>query len=146
MSKPMKFCEHVGCHELVPYDVTYCDKHQHVQRPKRRTRKRTKEHNKKVYRQRMERSKQAEHDYNRFYKTAAWRHLSHAMLVQHPICQSCHEKGIIKMANLVDHIVPIREDWSKRLDPNNLQTLCYACHTEKTKEDHAREFNKKLLK
>ena len=51
----------------------------------------------------------------------------------------CLLKGIVKKADLVDHIVPIREDWSKRLDSTNLQSLCYRCHREKTRKDHQRE-------
>lgn len=126
MSKPMKFCDHAGCHVEVPFDVKYCDKH-------------TKQNGKLIYRQRMERSKNAEHDYNRFYKTTAWKKLSRRTLQEKPICAECYRHGIVKMAKLVDHIVPIREDWSKRLDPDNLQSLCYECHVKKSRVDHARE-------
>ena len=41
---------------------------------------------------------------------------------------------IIKIGDVVDHIIPIRMDWSKRLEPTNLQTLCHACHNKKTKK------------
>lgn len=37
-------------------------------------------------------------------------------------------------AELVDHIVPIR-DGGERLDLNNLQSLCRACHDIKTADD-----------
>ena len=47
----------------------------------------------------------------------------------------CRSKDIIKIGDVVDHIIPIRVDWSKRLEPTNLQTLCHACHNKKTKED-----------
>ncbi|MEC2504384.1 HNH endonuclease, partial [Bacillus cereus] len=50
-------------------------------------------------------------------------------------------KDIIKIGDVVDHIIPIRVDWSKRLEPSNLQTLCHACHNKKTKEDEKK--NKK---
>ena len=38
-------------------------------------------------------------------------------------------------ATLVDHIIAIRVDPSRRLDPSNLQSLCNSCHIEKTRED-----------
>ncbi|PFK07818.1 HNH endonuclease, partial [Bacillus cereus] len=40
---------------------------------------------------------------------------------------------------VVDHIIPIRVDWSKRLEPMNLQTLCHACHNKNTKEDEKKK-------
>ena len=46
-----------------------------------------------------------------------------------------------------DHIVPVSKDWSKRLDPNNIQILCRDCNYGKSNlhntdwrkdsEDHA---------
>ena len=53
----------------------------------------------------------------------------------HGLCVQCRSNGIIKIGDVVDHIIPIRVDWSKRLEPINLQTLCHACHNKKTKED-----------
>ncbi|MEC2595813.1 HNH endonuclease, partial [Bacillus cereus] len=59
----------------------------------------------------------------------------------HGLCVQCRSKDIIKIGDVVDHIIPIRVDWSKRLEPSNLQTLCHACHNKKTKEDEKK--NKK---
>ncbi len=38
-------------------------------------------------------------------------------------------------AELVDHIIPSKDDWSDRLNSNNLQSLCRACHRAKTKRE-----------
>lgn len=35
----------------------------------------------------------------------------------------------------VDHIVPVRKDWSRRLDPTNLQVLCEECNRGKASRD-----------
>ena len=59
----------------------------------------------------------------------------------HGLCVQCRSKDIIKIGDVVDHIVPIRVDWSKRLEPSNLQTLCHACHNKKTKEDEKKNKN-----
>ncbi|WP_257143356.1 HNH endonuclease [Bacillus cereus] len=47
----------------------------------------------------------------------------------------CRSNGIIKIGDVVDHIIPLLVDWSRRLEPNNLQTLCHACHNQKTRND-----------
>ena len=148
----MRFCNAAGCREVIPVGQYYCDKHQYLQKEyeerkkhwrqdkyKGMTKEQQHQYNRKVYKQRMERSAKAPHDYNRFYKTSAWVKLSHKTLQNNPICVSCYRKGIIKKADLVDHIEPIRENWNRRLDPDNLQPLCYRCHRIKTRKDHARE-------
>ncbi len=53
----------------------------------------------------------------------------------HGLCVQCRMNGIIKIGDVVDHIIPLLVDWLRRLDPVNLQTLCHACHNKKTKED-----------
>ncbi|WP_241559470.1 HNH endonuclease [Lacticaseibacillus hulanensis] len=51
-------------------------------------------------------------------------------------CQACGE--VVKDRKLVDHIIPRRLcTWTQALDPSNLWTLCYRCHTIKTElEQH----------
>jgi 5-methylcytosine-specific restriction endonuclease McrA len=34
-----------------------------------------------------------------------------------------------------DHVVPLSKDWSRRLDPANLQILCQACNFGKSNRD-----------
>ena len=51
---------------------------------------------------------------------------------QEPLCEMCKENERLTVATEVDHIVPIKKDWSKRLDINNLQSLCHSCHMKKT--------------
>ena len=38
-------------------------------------------------------------------------------------------------AELVDHIIPSKDDWSDRLNSENLQSLCRECHKVKTKRE-----------
>ena len=47
----------------------------------------------------------------------------------HYLCQVCLSKNILNYDDLsVHHILPLREDFSKRLDNNNLITLCEKHH------------------
>lgn len=109
--KPVRQCEHAGCTVLVPYDVKYCTEHK-------------KQSEKQRYSYRMER----EGKYQRFYKTTAWRKLSHNYLLANPLCEWCLKNGIMRKADIVDHIEPIRDNWDRRLDKDNLRSLCNSCH------------------
>jgi len=44
------------------------------------------------------------------------------------LCEDCYEKGELKAAQQVHHIVPIAEDKTKRLEYNNMRALCRECH------------------
>jgi 5-methylcytosine-specific restriction enzyme A len=84
-----------------------------------------------------------------FYKSKEWRVLSNKVYIkQKGMCQEClknkrmvtgtvDKNGKFKR-NIVDHIIPIKVDWSKRLDESNLQVLCLPCHNKKTAEDKER--------
>lgn len=67
-----------------------------------------------------------------------WRRLSEAVRSTEPYCRMCAERGIVRPAQLVDHIVPVEIAPDKRLDQGNLQPLCRICHGVKTAEDLAR--------
>lgn len=117
MAKPLKQCEHPGCRTLVSYDVRYCEKHQHKA-------------NVETYHKRMYDSDESK--YQKFYRLTAWRKLSRRFLENNPICVKCYQNGVIRKADVVDHVIEIRDDWSRRLDESNLQPLCYRHHNRKT--------------
>ena len=48
---------------------------------------------------------------------------------------ACLEIDITKPADVVDHVIELTDDWSKRLDPDNLQSLCHVCHNSKTRHE-----------
>ena len=130
MSKPMHLCNHPGCMTLIPYDQRYCEKHEYRKPIDQADSKERHRINKATYRRRI--TSKHEGKYQRFYRSAAWKKLSHHWLMMHPLCVACEARGIYRKGDLVDHITELRDDWSKRLDPSNLQTLCYACHNRKT--------------
>ena len=67
----------------------------------------------------------------RFYDSASWHKLRIAILVRDNYeCQQCKCAGKHTHATEVHHIVPIRKDYSLRLEPSNLVALCKRCHYE----------------
>jgi 5-methylcytosine-specific restriction protein A len=63
-------------------------------------------------------------------KTKRWAALRWQILERDGFaCVQCGARGRLE----VDHIRPVRTDPEKAFDPGNLQSLCPACHTRKTR-------------
>ena len=70
-----------------------------------------------------------------FYKSRAWQNARSFVLDRsHGLCERCLERGGMRPADVVHHIVPLSEanigDPKVSLDPGNLMALCHDCHTE----------------
>lgn len=126
--KPKRLCNHAGCNQLVSYDQTYCSKH--------------KEEAKKNHYDNYENRKKIGGKYFWFYKSKRWQKLSRLHRMNYPMCEQCLKDGIVRKADLVDHIEEIRDNWEKRFDEDNLQSLCHSCHWKKTKEEQEKRKSK----
>lgn len=72
------------------------------------------------------------------YHTSRWTRLSKEWRRSHPLCAECQRKGIIKAADVADHIIPWPVCGNDGFyDRNNLQSLCEACNHEKGQRDKA---------
>ena len=118
---PKKICNQINCHTLIPMSERYCAAHK---------REVVKETNKSY--DKYNRNK----EHTKFYNSTEWRELRRVVL-EHSggLCVKCMEFDIVTKANVVDHIIPIEKDYTKRLDITNLQPLCHACHNKKTADD-----------
>lgn len=58
-------------------------------------------------------------------------------MADEPLCRMCGALGKAVPAAIVDHIIPVREAPERRLDPTNLQSLCWSHHAAKTQRDRA---------
>lgn len=68
-------------------------------------------------------------DARRFYESYEWRKLRYTILQRDGAkCLACGADRQTGTTLHVDHILPLRKHWDKRLDPENLQTLCSACN------------------
>ncbi|OGU82654.1 MAG: hypothetical protein A2W11_06155 [Ignavibacteria bacterium RBG_16_35_7] len=119
---PRKPCRHPGCRELVS-NGPYCEKHE-----------KKKQEEVKVERIKYdkERGTSASRGYN--YR---WSQYSKRYRKEKPLCVMCEKEGVLKIAECVDHIVPVDgPDDILFWEPSNHQGLCQKHHSEKTaKED-----------
>lgn len=109
-----------GCNKLTK--ESYCENHAHLKAEKEL--KRYKQYN-----------KQRDPVLTKFYNSKEWRMLrDYIMSINQYLCIQC----TLVPADVVDHIIPVTVDWSKRLDHNNCQPLCHDCHNKKTAEDNVK--------
>lgn len=79
-------------------------------------------------------------DYDRRRGSAAargygyrWQQYSENYRRAHPLCCRCKARGVTTPTECVDHIEPVTGPDDPRFwDPDNHQSLCLTCHSEKT--------------
>ncbi|EAG3021907.1 HNH endonuclease [Listeria monocytogenes] len=83
-------------------------------------------------------------DLTKFYQSTAWRKKRAEILKRDGhMCKDClseleagkQPSGTLDRNLHVDHIMPIREDYNRRLDSSNLQVLCQYHHNIKTRRE-----------
>lgn len=68
-------------------------------------------------------------EYVRFYYSKEWQSVRQLALKRdNYLCVRCRSNGIIRLAEMVHHKIPIKLDNTKRLELDNLESLCEACH------------------
>ena len=68
------------------------------------------------------------------YNTTRWRRVREQVLQGNPLCVNCETLGLLTVAQMVDHIEPVRlggEFWAM----DNLQPLCNSCHGVKSQSE-----------
>lgn len=127
--KPLRPCKSAVCSNLT--NERYCKDHQPI----------VKEQNKERHRHydKYQRDQEAAS----FYKSREWeRAREQALIRDHGICQHCLKDKQITMAEMVDHVIPIKIAWHLRIYLPNLQSLCNQCHAIKTADDKQKYGNK----
>lgn len=61
-----------------------------------------------------------------------WIQFRKMILAREPYCRQCMREGRPEKATDVDHIIPHKGNASLRLNPENCQPLCKACHGKKS--------------
>jgi len=118
---PKKICNEISCNTLIPMSERYCAAH------KRDNIQRRNSHYDKNFRNKK---------HQIFYSSSEWRKIRKIVMIKAGgLCASCMDMNIVTNADVVDHIVPITIDYTKRLEESNLQPLCHTCHNKKTADD-----------
>lgn len=122
---PKKICNAPGCHSLISMKERYCVAHK-IDAANNSTTKSQKRYKKydTLFRNK---------DHKAFYNSKEWKELREFVLEKNGgLCLECSKRDILTKADVVDHIIPIEYDFTKRLDLSNLQPLCHTCHNRKT--------------
>lgn len=109
--RAMKLCAWPSCPNLVRGGVTYCPDHA-------KQKQRNQDQRRGNFRQRGYSSN--------WDKPGGVREMK---LRRNPLCQRCEERGIVRSAQLVHHIVSLSKGGSLT-DMNNLMSCCIKCHDE----------------
>lgn len=109
----VKLCR--KCKRIIEYPNIYCSKCKELYEEKQKE-------SRAISNSKYNKSRNKEHV--RFYKSAEWILLKNKKLQDTLYrCERC--EGI---ATEVHHIVELSEDWNKRLEYDNLKTVCLECH------------------
>ena len=60
-----------------------------------------------------------------------WRQMSERIRRQRPLCEDCKAIGKVVPSVECHHVIAIKDDPSRRLDPSNVVAVCRACHIER---------------
>lgn len=107
--RPKKPCNYPGCSALVPGGERHCEAH-------RKQIHRTYDRNRR------------DPDLYKFYGSVVWQRLREYKKTRDPLCEECLNKGKVVPVEHVHHKIPAGRDPSKRLDIDNLISLCEMCH------------------
>jgi 5-methylcytosine-specific restriction endonuclease McrA len=66
-----------------------------------------------------------------------WKGLRAAFLQRHPFCTYCQDRGIWRIATVVDHIIPHQGDLELFYAQSNWQPLCKRCHDSVKQREEA---------
>lgn len=112
--KPKSPCRFRGCPELT--EEKYCEKHRKLE----------------------------SHYYNKYkrdpdtYKRYGnrWRRIRQFYIKEHPVCELCERKNILRPVEEVHHIVSLSKGGTHREE--NLMSLCKSCHSRITATEGGR--------
>lgn len=120
--KPKKPCAYPGCPELT--NERYCSKHK---------------------REEGSQYNRTSRPFKHLYNSSRWKVLRKQFLQEHPLCEECKRKGVIKPATIVDHVVAHKGNEVLFWDQSNWQGLCKHHHDQKTAKDDGRFGRKNIV-
>lgn len=77
-------------------------------------------------------------DIRELRKTYRYQQFRDRFMRRHPLCAECERQGLVRIADEMDHIVPVNQAPDRVWDETNLQGLCRPCHLIKTARENGR--------
>ena len=65
-----------------------------------------------------------------------WKRAAAVYRAEHTVCVSCEKAGRVTPAECVDHVRPHKGDDNLFWDERNWQSLCWSCHSKKTRSEN----------
>ncbi len=122
------------CKRMIPHGLPYCAECAPIAEAQRaEAQERKAEYKRKKYNQNY--NKQRDPKYLTFYRSKEWKITSRAKLQQAGYKCQAKLPGCTHLAVEVHHTKPIQtpEGWELRLDWDNLEPVCTACHNSRHK-------------
>ncbi|MGD6964521.1 HNH endonuclease [Fictibacillus phosphorivorans] len=120
----MKYCDFNGCGTKIDRG-TYCEEHKRSRKSVMQKRKK-----RNIF----------HHNNKQFYNSKQWKDIrSFVYQRESGCCQKCKRFVFGRQAH-VHHVIPVKEDPTLRLEPNNLMLLCPKCHTEEENKEKGKVF------
>ena len=111
-----KVCNYNGCNNLIKLNETYCSKHSFNT---------NKDRHKNYKVRRKDKEEQA------FYSSKGWQIVRTNVIARDlGLCKVCLSKNRIRVADVVHHIIELKESRELGLRTSNLLSLCNSCHQE----------------
>ncbi|MBO6689527.1 MAG: HNH endonuclease [Henriciella sp.] len=76
--------------------------------------------------------------YRNWYHRAAWKALRKQVLENNPFCVRCKRRGIVTVADTVNHIKKHESDEELFYDIENLESVCASCHGREIQSEEKR--------
>lgn len=109
--KALRPCSEIGCNNLTR--KTYCKTHE------KNAQKITRNYN----------QYKRDPKINSFYKSTKWQKVRAVALARDKgLCLRCLKQGRVRQAQVVHHLVEVKDDWKQRYNLDNLESLCHECH------------------
>lgn len=110
-NKALKPCGEIGCNNLTR--KTYCKNHE------KNAQETTRKYN----------QYKRDPKVNSFYRSTKWQKARAVALARdNGLCQRCLKQSRVRQAQMVHHIVEVKDDWELRYNLDNLESLCHECH------------------
>lgn len=125
MKKPFKPCLKMGCHNLTR--DRYCEEHTYI-----------KEEQKKEYRK----NNPYVNENKGFYDSKEWKKARRLAIIRDKgLCVKCLAEGKYTKFDIVDHRIELNDDYTLRVNLDNLQCLCHLHHNRKTQVEKKKRNN-----